>query len=355
MLQLNRIGELVLTTPALKAIRDTWPEAHVTLVLNELCEGLIPALPKADDTLLYKRKIRFNRALFGHLLTGRFDACLDFTGTDRSALLALASRAKKRVAFSSARKGPVRSLIYQHFVQVSTDPAHALDRVYQLVRPLGVPPPQSPPHPILLVPRIASNRIVRLLTECGVPGDFALIQPGGSIQERYWLPERWAELILALQHKHGLPCVLTGGPEAFEQEHLRSIQTALAVLSTTPLPFPLVTLAGQLDLMLLTALIERARIVASCDSSVSHMAAAFRRPQITLYGPSNPFHSHPRHTNASVLFAGAPEDVTTIFNAETPLAPMSLITTQSALLACEHLLKATSPTSPQSSSCPPPL
>ena len=48
VLQMRRIGELVLTTPALQLLRETWPEARITLVLAESCLELVPTLPKVD-------------------------------------------------------------------------------------------------------------------------------------------------------------------------------------------------------------------------------------------------------------------------------------------------------------------
>jgi ADP-heptose:LPS heptosyltransferase len=341
VLQLNRIGDLVLTTPALQALRDTWPRCHITLVVSESAEELLPALPKVDDCLVYRRSLRANRPVFTQLLRGRFDICLDFTGTDRSALLSVASRAKRRVAFNSAKKGPLRALVYQHFVQVEDFPAHELDRIFQLTRPVGVASPSQILRPVLSVPPISRQRVGRLLKECGVLGDFALIHPGSAAQEKYWLPERWAEVILGLQHRLCLPCVLTGGADPFEQEHLRSIQTALAVLSTEPLPFPLVTLAGFLDLTLLTALAERARIVVSCDTAVVHIASAFSRPQVTLFGPTNPFHWHPRHPDSIILAASCPEAPLEKFDPLFPAAPMSQIPSAAVLSAAASVLMKT--------------
>ncbi len=346
MLQLNRIGDLVLTTPALQALRETWPHSHVTLVVSESAEELLPALPKVENCLVYRRSLRANRSLFTQLLRGRFDICLDFTGTDRSALLSVASRAKRRVAFSSAKKGPLRALIYQHFVQVEETPAHEMDRVFQLTRPVGVAIPNQTLRPILSVPPISQQRVRRLLKECGVPGDFALIHPGSAAQEKYWLPERWAEVIMGLQHKFHLPCVLTGGADPFEQEHLRSIQTALAVLGTEPLPFPLVTLAGFLDLTLLSALAEKARIVVSCDTAVVHIASAFMRPQVTLFGPTNPFHWRPRHPHSLVLAASCPEAPLVQFDPDFPTAPMSQIPSAAVLNAAASVLASTASQSP---------
>lgn len=338
VLQLNRIGEVALTTPALQALRDTWPNCHLTLVLSASCEDLIPALPKIEESLIFDPNQRLNHPIYRHLLRGRFDACLDFTGTDRSALMALCSRSPRRIAFPAAKKGPLRSLIYQHFVHHPTSQGHEIDRLSQLIRPLGVPPRAETPSPILSVSALSHLRVSRLLNECGISGNFALIHPGSAAPEKYWLPERWAEVIIHLQHDFNLPCVLTGGPDAFEQNHLREIQTALAVLSPNLLPHPLVKLAGLLDLSLLTALSAQARLVVACDTATAHIASAFQRPQITLFGPTDPLRWRPISPHSKIICAAFPETELIRFDLETPSAPMSHIPTKTVIDLCSALL-----------------
>ncbi|MEY2598724.1 MAG: hypothetical protein RLZZ142_983 [Verrucomicrobiota bacterium] len=345
MLQLNRIGELVLTTPALHALRQTWPQCHLTLVCRDTCQSLVECLPRIDQTLLLESDLNIRLSLLRRILAGQFDLCLDFTGTDRSALLSLSSRANHRIAFSTALKGPLRSLIYQKFVPVSDSRIHAIDRMLELLTPLGIPLPSPPASPVLSVPPLARHRITQLVTECGMQKAFALLHPGSASADKYWPPERWAELILALQHQHGLPCVITGGSDPAEQEHLRAIRTALALLSSGPLPLPLVPLAGQLDLALMAALVEKAALVVSSDTAAVHMASAFGKPQITLFGPTNPFFWGARHALAFALCAASPDAPTppAQFHPNAPDAPMSAIPTSAVLNACSQLLALVSP------------
>ncbi len=340
VIQIKRIGELVLSSAAIESLRQTWPEARITLVVDHACEEIVPLLPPVDEVLTFQRNLRANRLLYRRLLTGTFDVCLDFTGTDRSALFALASRARRRVAFSEARKGVVRSVIYQSFVSVSVDAGHMADQMLELLRAIGVS--SFHPKPVLRVPQLADQRIGILLRECGAAGGFALVHPGSAEERKYWLPERWAEVILHLQHKHQLPCVLTGGADAFEHEHLRQIQTAIAVLGDGPLPLPLVTLSGQLDLTLLTALVARSRLTVSSDTAVVHMAAAFERPQVVLYGPTNPYFWRPRHPHSRVISAGHSERALRDFSPLALTAPMSEIPTSTVLETVDGLLAESS-------------
>lgn len=338
VLQLRRIGELVLTTPALNRLRESWPGARITIVLSDLCADLASALPRMDEVLIFRPKLWQNRKLLQRLLTGSFDICLDFTGTDRSALFSLASRARRRVAFDWAKKGPLRQLVYQKFVHVEVNELHTIDRMLELLRPVGIDHTPDQRKPFLNVPAIAQRRVNILLTECGITGDFVLIHPGTAAVEKYWLPERWAEIILHLQRQHGLPCVLTGGSDPHEQEHLRAIHTALAMLGDGPLSLPLITLAGQLDLTLLTALVARCSLAICCDTAVMHMASAFERPQISLFGPTNPFEWHPRHSLSRIICATAPGERLDSFSPTAPGAPMADIPSTSVCKEIDQLL-----------------
>lgn len=346
VLQLRRIGELVLTTPALAILRNTWPSARITLVVSQGCLELAPTLPRMDEVLAFQPALSSNRALFRRLLTGHFDVCLDFSGTDRSALFSLLSRARRTIAFEWARKGPLRRLIYQSFVQVALSSQHTLDQMLELLRPVGMQVPAGASPPVLSVPPIAVRRVQLLFRECGIGGDFALIHPGSAAPEKFWLPERWAEAILHLQHVHGLPCILTGGSDPDEQNHLRAIQTALAMLGSGPLPLPLVVLAGNLDLTMLTAIAARCRLAVSCDTALMHIVSAFERPQISLFGPTNPFHWRPRHRFSRILRAADPSAAAESFSPDAPTAPMSEIPSASLCREIDALMRETTNSHP---------
>src|SRR5690606_27675125 len=86
LLQLKRIGDSVLTTPALAALREALPDARIGVCLMEPCAGLAPALPGVDEVFIIRRRER-NTRLWFRLAFRPNDACVDFTGNDRSAFL----------------------------------------------------------------------------------------------------------------------------------------------------------------------------------------------------------------------------------------------------------------------------
>src|SRR4029077_15482750 len=111
-----------------------------------------------------------------------------------------------------------------------------------------------------------------------------------------------------------LTVVLTGGSKPLEQAHLAEIKTKLRR--------PFVDLSGKTDLLVLAALISRARLLVTVDSAPMHLAAATHTPQVVLFGPTNPFHWRPRESPALILHGKSPEPITE-FSPVQPRLPMS--------------------------------
>lgn len=320
-LQLKRIGDLLLTLPALRALREGG--AHVTLVLAPAAEGLLPALAESVNEAFVYRPHRLNAALWRRLARGGFDACLDFTGRERSALLTLASRAGRRIIARDALRGrgAWRKGCYHAPVDASVRLLHTVDYYLAHLAPLGVFP--APAGPLLRLPEAA-----RAAARALVPGEYAVMHPGSARREKYWEAERWAAVIDFCQGTLGLPCVLTGGRgDPVEDQHLAAIRAALTQ--------PCRDLAGQLDLATLAAVLAHARLFAGVDSGPMHLAAAAGVPQVALFGPTNPFHWRPRGPGTLVLAGeGGPRPA---FSPHDPGQPMNGISTPAVIDAIKQL------------------
>jgi predicted lipopolysaccharide heptosyltransferase III len=326
VLKLKRIGDLILTTPALAALREAFPLAHVTLCLMENCAGLLPAIPFVDEALVFRTR-RPNLRLLTRLATGRFDVCLDFTGNDRSAFFALLSRAPRRITFGWVQRSWHRPLAFNEFVDSSVRENHTVDHHLDLLAPLGI---ERRDVPIALeLPPSADEAPARLLEQAGIAGPFVVVHPGTARAEKYWEPERWAAVIDHCQGTLGLPCVVTGSLAAFEQAHLAAIRAHLRT--------PWRDFSGKLNLLGLAAIIRRAALLLSMDSAPVHLGAAFGTPQIALFGETNPFAWRPRHDRAVVLYAGESEPLTH-FEPRARPRPLRDLSTETALHAINTLL-----------------
>ncbi len=324
-LQIKRIGDLVLTTPALAALKELRPDAEITLLAPAAAAGLLPAMPFVDRHFVLRKSLADAR-LWARLAAARFDVCLDFTGNDRSAWATLLSRAPLRATFAWVRGKRGRARAYNRFIESSVRERHTVDHYLDLLQVLELAPGERPVT--LTLPAPTEAHVARMLAAQGIEGPFAVSHPGTAREEKYGLPEHWATVIRHLEAR-GLQCLLTGGSDAFERRHLDAIQTGL--------PSPVPDFAGALDLLSFAAVVKRARIFLSVDSGPMHIASAFQRPQIALFGPTNPFHWRPRHADALVVMAGAPEAMSA-FTPRHRAAAVAEISTEQVIRATNSLL-----------------
>ncbi len=318
VLQLKRIGDLILTTPALWTLRQNLPKAHIALAVEAGSRELLPAIDYVDETLVYERRGE-NSKLWGHLLFQHYDLCLDFTGTDRSALCGVLSKAGRRITFEWVQRSRFRRVFYSEFVASPVRDSHTADHYLHLLRGLNVPIHENSPI-VLHLPDWAPRKAGQLLEEAAVTSPFILVHPGTARPEKYWPAERWAEVIQWCEANLQMPCVLSGSADGHEQSHLAAIKKACPASAGRDL-------SGRLDLLTLAALTRMASLVLTVDSAPMHLAGAFGAPQVALFGPTNAFHWRPRQDRAIVIQARTPV-APPEFRPQHPAGPMTEISTQ---------------------------
>lgn len=335
-IQLKRIGDLVLTTPAIAATREKFPDARITLVISKECKALAPAIAGVNKILVMPRGL----AGFGTataIAGTRFDYCVDFTRNDRSALLVFLSRAKKRiVSFRIKVRSKLRTRLYNEFVEHRMRDMHTIDYHLALLAPLGISDASRAVK--LGLPKSSRETAAELSGGFKLDRDFIIFHPGTARAEKFWNAQRWAEVINYAGDKHDVGLVLTGSAGALEQVHIGDIKSELR--------HQVIDLSGRTDLLSLAALIAKARLLVTVDSAPMHLASASRTPQVILFGPTNPFHWRPRESPALILQGETPTPMTE-FVPKQPRVPMNQISTQAVIDAMETLLSAPA-TSPRS-------
>ena len=94
------------------------------------------------------------------------------------------------------------------------------------------------------------------------------------------------------------------------------------------------SLAGKVDFLLSAAIIEQGTLFAGVDTAAAHVASAFQRPELVLFGPTNPFHWHPMHDSAVVVRAGFGEPLAH-FEPRQKGLPMSELSTETVICGME--------------------
>src|SRR5205814_2652694 len=249
LLQLKRIGDLILTTPAIAALRKRFPQAEVTIVVSSECADLLPAIAGVDRILMARRNLR-DLAAFLAVAGNKFDYCIDFTRNDRSAFLAFLSGARKRIVSSRVRdQSKSRARLYTDFVNVRMRDLHTVAYNLSLLKPLGIGGVSSSLH--LQLPQSAQEKADALRRTWNVRNPYIVLHPGSARQEKLWEAGQWARVIERFGRENDLDLILTSGPSKYEQAHIASIKNENKIID----------LYGKTDLLTLADFIGESRLI----------------------------------------------------------------------------------------------
>ena len=329
LIQLRRLGDLILTTPAISALREHLPAAQIALAVPGESAPLLPAIQGLRQTFLTKRGVR-DLSAWMEIRRAGFDCVVDFTRNDRSAWLTFLSGAPQRIVSGRLKiKSKIRPRFYNEFVDCAMKQMHTADYYLALLQPLGISATAN--DPLLELPAAAQQLASSIIADQIRHQPFVIFHPGSARVEKFWEPERWADIIEFAAKELDLFPVLSGGSTELERAHLTAIREKL---HTTVLD-----LSGQLDLLSLAALIEYARLLVTVDSAPMHLASAAGTPQVILFGPTNPFHWRPRKSPAAILFGESPEPLHH-FQAREAKRPMKQISTAAVIDAMRLMVSA---------------
>ncbi|MBI3077776.1 MAG: putative lipopolysaccharide heptosyltransferase III [Deltaproteobacteria bacterium] len=293
VIKLRNIGDVLLATPALRALREAFPRAHLAVLVNAGTEAMVTLHPAVDEVLVcprdWKRLPWFRRVgreleFARRIRQGRYDLVLNLTEGDRGAILAWLSGARTRIGLQSRRGFWWKRPLFTRCARVEPR-AHMVEQNLALLRALGLTPRPGPPELYLAEEERAA--VDRRLAEARVrPGELLVhVHPTSRWLFKCWRDEAVAEVIDLLQGTRGARVVVTSGPESRQMEKTRAI---LAHTRTRPLD-----LAGQLSLKELAALSARAHLFFGVDTAPMHIAAAMGTPVVALFGPSGEFNWGP--------------------------------------------------------------
>ena len=281
--QHNQMGDMVLTLPALRLLRQAYPAARLVFVASPLCEELLAAHPDIDRLLVFRKErlwrpgwlLPFLRAL----RRPRPDLAVvlgtvSFSTT--SALLAWVSGARCRAGVPSRPLGSDLSrAIYHLELPMAPPDAHEVEHNAAPLRGLGIAGAAG--IPVLPVPpeatRSASNFLVRNFPNRS--GPVVVIHPGAGKQENMWPVERFAQVACILVSEADARIVVSEGP-----------RDALAVATFLGACPGAVRWREALGATL--GLLHHAALFLGNDTGMAHVAAAVGAPTVAVFGPTDP-------------------------------------------------------------------
>ncbi|MBI5562036.1 MAG: glycosyltransferase family 9 protein [Deltaproteobacteria bacterium] len=283
--RLDGLGDVVLSTAALREVRNGFPDARITLVVSPWSAGILKHSKLFDELVVYdtilfnafrgKRAFNFKKELnvIKYLRKQGFDLGIDLRGDFLSILPMYLSRCRYRFARPNRSGG----FLLTNRVYWDKKTRHEFDKNRLTVEALGIIP-KNPWLEINLSGGEESkvNKFIEINNLQGKP--IAIIAPCALYKWKEWRPERFAELGVKIMEKFNAGIVLVGASE--HKETLENINTMA--------DNKFINCAGIFNLLELAALIERSNLFIGNDSGLNHIAATFKTPLIQLFGPGVP-------------------------------------------------------------------
>jgi len=304
--RLDNLGDVLMTTPALAALRESLPRASLTLLASPAGAALAPHLPMVDEVIAYRAPWvahpllahvpvgADDRALVERLAACGFDAAVVFTTCTQSALPAALVCAlagiPERLAYS--RENPYRLLTtwVPESDAVAPGMRHEVERQLRLVARIGCTTADERLRFRLRPQDRAALARVRDVVDFDPSRPYIVVHPGASAPSRRWPPERFGAAAARLAEATGRSIVFTG--QAQEQPLVDAARDACRA--------PSVTFAGRLDLGAFAALVAGADLLLTNNSGPVHLAAALGTRVVDCYALTNPQHT-PWRVPARVL------------------------------------------------------
>lgn len=291
------IGDVVFTTPAVRAIRRHFPEAWISYLVEPEAAPVLQDNPHLNEVIIAPRPHGWRRLptdlmIARQLRAAHFDLVIDLHGGPRSSWLAWATRARQRVGYDVVGRGWMYTTRVHRPRELR--PRHSVQNQWDLLRPLGIDAP-DPRHDSTEMPEnaTAAAAVASRLAEAGIRPTQTMIVVHVSAGNpfRRWPAAAFVELVANLAAAdQGRRIVVTSGPsDAGARQQI--IQMARARLADARAPA--IVDAGEFSLGELRALMSRAALYIGGDSGPLHIASTSSVAIVGIYGPTLPIRSEP--------------------------------------------------------------
>jgi heptosyltransferase III len=280
VVKLRSIGDTVLTTPSLIALRRFLPDAQVDILLEDWVAPVLDGFSDVDNVIVTGRSFSARTRAAAKLRRTNYDVAFNLHGGSTSTLLTFASGARHRIGVSDHRY----SFLYTQMLPSAADfwrrdKTHSVEQQLAVLGHAGVPVKDGPRTRLAVTDdalaavqeRLAGEHINR----------FALLHPATAYATKRWSAANFAAVAAHLA-RHGLETVAAGAANE------RPMLDELAQMCSARL-----TIVDDMTLPQIIALASLAEVFVGNDSGIAHIAAAVNTPVVVVFGSSNRAHWHP--------------------------------------------------------------
>ncbi len=286
------LGETILTTPVIRALRDRFPQAHITYMVAPGREELVSANPDLNEVMTYQRSVP--KQIYS-MMKRSFQMAVVLQPTFRLVLHTFLARIPFRVGFETNSGG--RRLL--HVAVPNNIEQHETARYLDVVRGLGIEPDDDEPE--MCIDESTQKWTDEFLTNAGVDTRRPLIglNPGAGATYRRWAKERFAKVGDLLHKTYGAQICITAG-----RREGTLPQEVADLMSCSPI------IINDTTTMQLAAILQKYDLFISNDTGPMHLSTAVKTPTIALFGASNPLQWGPIWPQHTVIARKSLENIT---------------------------------------------
>ncbi len=278
VVKLRSIGDTVLSTPSLIALRRFLPDAQIDVLLEDWVAPLLDGFDAIDNVIRVGKTTSERLKIAFELRRRRYDLAVNMHGGTTATMFVAASRARHRIGYSYYQY----PFLYNHLLSSANDFwcaefTHSAEQQLALLGFVGVPVEDRPKTRLAVTEKGRTARV----SEWHESGSYAVMHPAAAFATKQWSTEKFGRTAEFLEQK-GLAIV------AVASKNETTILSELKCASRVP-----VTIFDDLSLPEINALASKARIFVGNDSGIAHIAAAVGTPTVVVFGSSNRNHWRP--------------------------------------------------------------
>ncbi|MDD5692595.1 MAG: lipopolysaccharide heptosyltransferase II [Candidatus Omnitrophica bacterium] len=272
----DRIGDVLLSTPVIKALRQKFPQAYISMMVSPYARDIVEGNPYLDEVIVYdkdgKHKSFFRSLKFSsRLRKKKFDLAIILHPANRAHLLTFLAGIPERLGYNR-KLGFLLTRRIEHTKQKGQK--HEAEYNLELLSELGI---TGNPLELFMPVRDDSEKWAQeLFVNEGIrDGDKVLaINPGASCPSKVWPAERFAEAAEKLAERYNFKILILGGPKDMR----------LADKVEQGIKGKAINLSGKTSVSQMASLLKRSRLFISNDSGPVHIASALGTPVISIFG-----------------------------------------------------------------------
>ena len=296
VIRLRSIGDTVLATPSLFALKRFLPHAQVDILVEDWVAPLLANHPHVDNVIELKRGGLAKRMdAAREIRSARYDVVYNLHGGTTATFLTRATGARHRVGFRTYQYAKLHTeLVPSPLLLWGQQKTHSVEQQLALLGWTGVPVSDRPRTRLGIAPEAAGS-VIQHLEDAGLADrKIALIHPAAAFNTKQWATKNFARVAEYLTERGYAPIAIAAPHEAQIIEDLCS-EASVKILGL------------DLSLPEVSALASRSQLFVGNDSGIAHIAAAVGTPSVVIFGSSNIAHWRPWHRAAAeVVFEEMP-------------------------------------------------